>query len=98
MKVLAIVNLAAAADLSDVLRSLNEELRESWTLFSENVIREAYMTDDPARVVFVLEADDLAAAQTQLQKLPLVRRGCFTLELTALRPFFNWARLFAERK
>ena len=96
MKVLAVVSLAASADLSEVRRLLVEELRGSWTLFSENIVREAYMTDDPSRVVFVLEAEDLAAAEGRLQKLPLVKSGAFTLQLIELRPFANWARLFAD--
>jgi hypothetical protein len=58
MKVLAIVDLSATADRAEVFRRLNEELRESWRLFSEDVIREAYATGDPTRVVFVLEAVD----------------------------------------
>jgi hypothetical protein len=95
MKVLAIVQLDEQADLSEVRRSLKEELREAWALFSEDVIREAYLTDDPASVVFVLEAVDRVAAEAQLQKLPLVRLGCFTPKLIELRPFANWANLFA---
>jgi hypothetical protein len=97
MKVLAVVNLAASANLSDVQRLLGDELRESWKLYAENIIREAYITDHPARVVFVLEAADLAAAEAQLRTLPLVSQGYFTLQLMELRTFANWARLFAAR-
>lgn len=95
MKVLAIVDLSATADRAEVVRRLNEELRESWRLFSENIIRKAYATADPTRVVFVLEASDLAAAEAALQQLPLVQRGYFTVQCMELRPFSNWARLFA---
>jgi hypothetical protein len=95
MKVLAVVKLAESADMSDVRRLLSDELRCSWNLYAENIIREAYMTDDPTRVVFVLEAVDLAAAEAQLQKLPLVAKGSFTVQLIELRSFANWALLFA---
>jgi hypothetical protein len=95
MKVLAIVDLSATADRAEVFRRLNEELRESWRLFSEDVIREAYATGDPTRVVFVLEAVDPAAAEAALQRLPLVQIGYFTIQLIDLRPFANWSRLFA---
>jgi hypothetical protein len=96
MKVLAIVDLSATADRAELVRRLNEELRESWKLFSANVIREAYATADPTRVVFVLEADDLADAEATLRRLPLVQMGLFTVQYVELRPFSNWARLFAE--
>jgi hypothetical protein len=97
MKVLAVVCLAASADMSEVRSHLRDELRGSWTLFSENIIREAYLTDDPARIVFVLEAENLSAAEAHLKTLPLVKSGSFTLQLIELRPFVNWERLFGER-
>jgi hypothetical protein len=45
-------------------------------------------------VVFVLEAEDLARADEHLRKLPLIGSGLLRVELTELRPFANWARLF----
>ena len=97
MKVLAIIGLSETADRSQVVGRLNEELQESWELFAGGVIREAYMTDDPSRVAFVLETTDLAAAETALRRRPLVRGGQFAFQLIELRPFSNWARLFRER-
>ena len=96
MKALAIVDISTTADRCEVFRRIDEELRQSWTLFAGNVIREAYATGDPTRVIFVLEAADLAAAEAALQKLPLVQEGYFTVEYIELRPFANWARLFAQ--
>jgi hypothetical protein len=96
MKILTIIELAASADVSEVRRNLNAELRESWKLFSEDILREAYTTDDSGRVVFVLEAIDRAAAETELRRLPLVKLGYFSVRLIELRPFSNWARLFSE--
>jgi hypothetical protein len=96
MKVLAIVDLSSTADRAEVFRRLDEELRESWKLFSANIIREAYATGDPTRVVFVLEADNREAAEAALQQLPLVQLGYFTVAFIELRPFANWARLFAK--
>jgi hypothetical protein len=97
MKVLAVVHLAPSADLLQVRRLLGEELRGSWKLFSQDIIREAYLTDDASRIVFVLEAEHAAAAETHLKTLPLVKSGSFTLQLIELRPFTNWERLFAAR-
>ncbi|CAL75726.1 conserved hypothetical protein; putative dimeric alpha+beta barrel [Bradyrhizobium sp. ORS 278] len=95
MKILCIVTLSPTADRNEVARRLSEELRESWTLYAGGVIREAYATDDPTQVVFVLEAADIATAEAALGRLPLIHEGSFTLQLIALRPFSNWARLFA---
>ncbi len=67
----------------------------AWGLFSENIIREAYATDDPARVIFILEVDTLAAAERRLSALPLVANGSFTVQLSELRPFANWQMLFS---
>jgi hypothetical protein len=61
-----------------------------------SVIREAYATGDPTRVVFVLEANDLSTAETALQQLPLVQMGYFSVAYIELRPFANWARLFVQ--
>jgi hypothetical protein len=96
MKVLALIGLSATADKAEVFRRLNEELRESWKLFAGNVIREAYATGDPTRVVFVLEVSDMAAAEKALNQLPLVQMGYFNVQFIELRPFSNWARLFGE--
>jgi len=47
-------------------------------------------------VVFVLEAEDRAHAQTEISKLPLIASGSFHVELIELRPFVNWSLLFAH--
>jgi hypothetical protein len=96
MKVLALVDLSATADRAEVFRRLNDELRESWKLFAGNIIREVYATSEPASVVFILEADDIAAAEATLKQLPLVQMGYFNVRCIELRPFSNWARLFVE--
>ncbi|CCE01181.1 hypothetical protein [Bradyrhizobium sp. STM 3809] len=95
MKILCTVTLSPTADRAEVAHRLSEELRESWALYLGGIIREAYQTDDPAQIVFVLETADIPAAEAALDRLPLVRGGSFTCQLTALRPFSNWARMFA---
>ena len=59
------------------------------------MLREAYATAAPTRVVFVLEAEDAAHADNLLRELPLIAAGVFSVELVELRPFVNWSRLFA---
>ncbi len=78
MKVLAILTRRPEASLESVRAELANEIRGSWGLFASGVLREAYATEVPSRVVFVIEADDLAAAERHLAALPLI---------AAARPF-----------
>ena len=95
MKVLAVLTLAPDAPLERIRAELADELRGSWTLYATGVLRESYATEDPRRVVFVLEAADAAAARRELAPLPLVAAGMFNIECMELRPFVNWSRLFS---
>ena len=96
MKVLAMLTLVPDAQLATVRAELANELRGSWALYASGVLREVYATEDPKRVVFVVEADDTAAARRHLATLPLVTTGLFKIEFLELRPFVNWAMLFAH--
>jgi hypothetical protein len=96
MKVLAIIEVVPDARMEEVRAELANELRGSWALFASGVLREAYATPTPTRVVFVLEAENVAQAKKHLRKLPLVAAGHLTLQLIELRPFVNWSVLFAQ--
>ncbi len=96
MKVLAILTLKPEATLETVRAELANEIRGSWKLFASGVLREAYATDVPSRVVFVIEADDFVAAERHLAPLPLIAAGLFLVEFMELRPFVNWSMLFAR--
>ncbi len=96
MKILAVIDVAPGANLDELRASLPDELRGSWALFSAGVLREAYATSTPSRVVFVLEAADAAQAKAQLDALPLIAKGLLRAELIELRPFVNWSMLFAR--
>jgi hypothetical protein len=61
--------------MDSVRAELANELKGSWALFAAGVLREAYATATPTRVVFVLEAEDAAHASEHLRKLPLVAEG-----------------------
>jgi hypothetical protein len=78
MKILATLTLAPEAPLGTVRAALAGELKSS--LYASGVLREVYATEDPKRVVFVIEAEDAAAAKRQLAPLPLVAAGIFTIE------------------
>jgi hypothetical protein len=96
MKVLAIIDVKPGADLERLRAQLPNELKGSWELFAGGVLREAYATSTPTRVVFVLEAEGAAAAEGHLRGLPLVAEGLLRVELIELRPFVNWSALFAH--
>jgi hypothetical protein len=96
MKLLALLSLTPNAQPETVRAELVNELKGSWALYTAGVLREAYATEDPKRVVFVMEAQDAAAAARHLAALPLVAAGMFDVEFVELRPFANWSRLFAQ--
>lgn len=96
MKVLAIIDVLPGADMERIRAKIADELKGSWALFTSGILREAYATAKPSRVVFVLEAENAAHADEQLRKLPLVAAGQLTVELVELRPFVNWLMLFAS--
>jgi hypothetical protein len=95
MKVLAIIDVATGAHFDEIRPKLAEELRGSWALFASGVLREAYATSVPTRVVFVLEVGDVASAEAHLHTLPLIATGLLSVQLVELRPFANWAVLFS---
>ena len=95
MKILAIVYVVPGASMESIRAEIKNEIMGSWELFSSGVLREAYSTATPSRVVFILEADDIGSARAHLRELPLVAAGLLSLELVELRPFVNWSMLFS---
>jgi len=98
VKIMAIIDVAPNAPMDAVRSELATELEGAWELFTTGVLREAYATEKPTRVVFVLESESGAEAERQLRKLPLVARGLMAAQFIELRPFANWARLFAPHQ
>ena len=96
MKILALIDVMPGTKLEDLRAELPRELRGSWDLFSQGVLREAYATAVPTRVVFVLEAEDVAHARKTLETLPLIGKKMLGAELVELRPFVNWSLLFSQ--
>jgi hypothetical protein len=93
MEILAIIDVAQDADMEAIRAELPNELKGSWDLFANGVLREAYLTEKPTRVVFVLEAHDRAAAEAHLRTLPLVASGAMQVRTMELRPFTNWSKM-----
>ena len=97
MRVLAIIEVAPNSSIDVIRAELENELREAWRLYSSGVLREAYATDAPTRVVFALEAQDMTRAEQSLRGLPLIASGLMRVSLVELRPFTNWSALFATK-
>jgi hypothetical protein len=96
MKFLAIIDVADNAPMEAIRAGLREELRHSWALFAGGTLREAYATEKPTRIVFVLEARSAEQVAVQLGRLPMIEAGLITFKLIELRPFANWSLLFDQ--
>ena len=96
MKILAIIDVAAGAQIEKIRAEIASEVRESWNLFVSGALREAYATAAPSRVVFVFEAATPEDAAGCLDEMPLIKAGHLKYELIELRPFTNWSLLFAK--
>jgi hypothetical protein len=96
VKVLAILTLIPEAQVEKVRAEIPNELKGSWALYATGVLRDVFATDDPKKVVFIIEAADAKAAEHILAPLPMIAAGMFNVEFVELRPFVNWSMLFAH--
>jgi hypothetical protein len=60
------------------------EMDTARALYRERVIREAYMDDSYADAVLLLDAEDLAAATTHVNRYPMVQAGIVYFRITPL--------------
>ena len=95
MSILAVLRLAPDTDAGRVASLLDSEVRALWRLYTEGVVTQVHLTDDPATVVLMFDTQDPTRARVALEALPLIADGLMTAELHALLPFRNWQRLFA---
>jgi hypothetical protein len=95
MKFLALIEVTPGAGWEKIRAELVQELKGSWSLYEEGTLREAYATESPGRVVFVLKTPTRPNAEAQLPALPLIAAELLRYELIELRPFVNWSMLFS---
>ena len=96
MKLLAIMRPRDGVDVAAALAPRAEsELRELWTLYMGDAVREMYSPGGPGAVL-VLESESVEQARRTLSKLPLVADEIMSLELIELRPFTALQMLFSE--
>jgi hypothetical protein len=63
---------------------MSAEMDTARALYREHVIREAYMDDTYADAILLLDADDLAAATTHLNRYPMVQADLIRFRITPL--------------
>jgi len=96
VKLLAIMRPRQGVDISGELEPHAEtELRELWTLYQGDAVREMYSPGGPGAVL-VLESDSVEQARRTLSRLPLLANEIMSLELIELRPFTALQMLCSE--
>ncbi|MDP3461232.1 MAG: hypothetical protein Q8S18_00415 [Bacteroidales bacterium] len=72
---------------------LELEAREVYALYQQGIIREMYFNQNH-EAVLLLECKDMKAAEESLSRLPLVSNGLISFEISELRPYTGFERLF----
>jgi hypothetical protein len=93
MKILAIESEAEGTSKKDFEPFLEDEAMAVWNLSQQGFIREIYF-DDKRRAVLILECRDLKDAEELLSNLPLVKEKLISFQLTQLKPYTGYSRLF----
>ena len=94
MKILAIEKESPGVKPEDYLPHLEDEAKIVWQLYRKEFIREIYFTDNPKRVVLILEAKNEKDAGEKLSGLPLIKNKLITFTLLPLHPYKGFERLF----
>lgn len=72
---------------------LEQEAREVYTLYQQGIIREMYFNQQH-EAVLLLECENAGSAEELLARLPLVASGMIRFEITELKPYTGFERLF----
>lgn len=81
MKILALLNIAEAANPERIKQHVVTENKLVWQLYKSGVIREMYFRGDNKGVVLVLESPEFSKAEAAIQELPMVNEGLLSLSL-----------------
>jgi muconolactone delta-isomerase len=96
MKILAFELENSGADRNKFKSIADDEARKAWKLYQEGWVRELYFRADSTTADLVLECDSLPAAEEILASLPFVRDGLIRFELTPLKAYPGFERLFVK--
>jgi hypothetical protein len=95
MKFLAIEKEVNGVDWSNSNDILKEEAKVAADLYLKGMIREIYFNDSQCAVI-LLESRSKETAAEVLNNLPLVKSGMITFEITELKPYTGFSRLFEK--
>ena len=96
MKMLSILTSKPDKQLSDLMPLRIPEEKQVWELYMQGIIREMYWDGERIRVIFVLEVNDLQAAETAISSFPMVQAGLFDIQFIPLGPWQPLEVLFAS--
>ena len=94
MKILAIEKeiLDVTAEMFQL--HLKDEAAKVWELHKTGIIREIYFGKEEHNAIIILECKDAEEARNILNQLPLVKEGLIDFEITVLKPYDGFERLF----
>jgi hypothetical protein len=96
MKILVMPKPLEGASREALQQHAAEEIRAVWDLYAKGIVREYYTrTDEPGRVVLILECASVEAANEALATLPFARLHLIAFDVIPLAPFAGLSRLFA---
>ena len=93
MKILAISREIPPVDWDSLEEVLRDEAVLLHQLYLDDHVREHYFTDQ-GEAVLILESGSPEEALDILNQLPLVKGGYIRFDVTELRPYSGFARLF----
>lgn len=93
MKFLAIEKEVDGVDWSNTDDILKEEAKVAADLYLKGRIREIYFNDFQCAVI-LMECQSKEAAAEVINELPLVKARMITFEITELKPYTGFSRLF----
>jgi hypothetical protein len=95
MKILVMPKPRADVAREALQQHAAEEIRAVWDLYAKGHVREFYVrTDEPGRVVLVLESASVEAATEALATLPFARLHLIDFDVIPLAPFAGLSLLF----
>lgn len=73
-----------------------EEANVAWQLHTEGVLRSVHICPDRPGSVIILECQSLSDAEAALARLPMVKDGLITFDVSRMIPYTGWAALFRD--
>jgi hypothetical protein len=94
MKILAIEK-ELSQNSAEYEPHLKAEARAVWSLQKSGIVREIYFTEETHEAVLILECESAAEAKDYLNRLPLVKNGLIRFDVSALKSYTGFERLFS---